>query len=332
MPKNIFKNAKVLVAGGTGMIGLQLVKLLQEREAKVRIVSLDDPKRAPIGTEFLRLDLTSLENCVKACESMDYVFNLTAIKGSPAAVKAHPSSFFIPMLMCNTNLAEAARRARVKWYLYTSTVGVYPPAEIFHEDDVWKGFPSENDKFAGWAKRMGELQLEAYAIEYGQKKYSVIRPANVYGPYDNFNPKNSMVIPSLIKRALDGEDPFVVWGDGTPIRDFVYSRDVARAMLFAVENKIAEPVNIGSGKGISIKKLVEIIINNLEKKPKVVWDATKPKGDAIRVMDISRITSYGFKDEVSFEQGIKEVMQWYKENKDQLDIGYNIFDQNEQPS
>ncbi len=323
----MFQNKHVLVAGGTGMIGIQLVKLLLSAGAKVRIASLDNPSRAPEGTEFVRVDLTDLKNTIQVCEGMDIIFNLTAIKGSPAATTTKPASFFVPMILCNTNLAEAARRANAQWYLYTSTVGVYPPAQIFHEDDIWKGFPSEHDKFPGWAKRMGELQLEAYRIEYGLNNFSIIRPANVYGPYDNFNPKNAMVIPSLVQRAVSGENPFVVWGDGSPIRDFIHSRDVARGMLFAVENKITQPVNLGSGEGICIKDLVEIILSNLPNKPQIVWDTSKPNGDAIRRMDITRITELGFKNEVSLEEGIRETIAWYKENKTNLDIGYNIFDE-----
>lgn len=324
----MFKNTKVLVAGGTGMIGIRLVKLLIERGAKVRIASLDDPKRAHPEAEFMRLDLKNFNNCLVACDGIEYVFNLLCNKGSPAIMAKKPASVFVPMILFNTNLAEAARQANVKWYLYTSTVGVYPPAPVFKEDMVWKTFPSENDKFAGWAKRMGELQLEAYKIEYGFSQYSIIRPPNVYGPFDNFDPKNSMVIPSLIKRALDGEDPLIVWGDGSAIRDFIHAKDVARAMLFLVENKITDPVNIGSGAGTSIKNLVEIIVNNLEKKPRVVWDTSKPSGDARRVMDISKITSYGFKNEISLEQGIKEVIGWYKQNRNNLNTGYNVFYEN----
>ena len=104
-----------------------------------------------------------------------------------------PASFFVPTITFNTNMMEAARRCKVKKYLYTSTIGVYAPAEVFYEDDVWKTFPSPNDRFAGWAKRMGELQAEAYAIEYGWKDIAIVRPANVYGPFDNFDPTNAMV-------------------------------------------------------------------------------------------------------------------------------------------
>ncbi|KKQ56618.1 MAG: NAD-dependent epimerase/dehydratase [Parcubacteria group bacterium GW2011_GWA2_38_13] len=325
MNKNIFNNTKVLIAGGTGMIGTQLVELLLDKGAQVKIVSLDDPKRAHPKTEFMRLDLRDYQNCITACKGMDYVFNLMCNKGSPAVATKKPASMFVPMILFNTNLAEAAMRENVKWYLYTSTVGVYAPAPQFIEESVWKTFPSENDKFAGWAKRMGELQLEAYAIEYGFNRFSIIRPPNTYGPFDNFDPKNSMVVPSLIKRALDGEDPFVVWGDGSAIRDFSHAKDVARAMIFAVEDKISEPLNVGSGTGISIKQLVEIIVNKLDKKPKIIWDTSKPTGDAIRLMDISRITKYGFKNEISIKQGIKDVMEWYIKNKERLDSGYNIF-------
>ena len=165
---------------------------------------------------------------------MDIVFNLAGVKGSPAMANERPASFLVPTITFSYNMMEAARREGVERYLYTSSIGVYAPAEYFREDDVWKTFPSPHDRFAGWAKRMGELQAEAYKIEYGWDKISIVRPANVYGPYDNFDPANAMVIPSLIYRALDGEAPLTVWGDGTPIRDFIHARDVARGMMLMV--------------------------------------------------------------------------------------------------
>jgi GDP-L-fucose synthase len=196
---------------------------------------------------------------------------------------------------------------------------------VFYEDDVWKTFPSVNDKFAGWAKRMGELQAEAYRIEYDWNDISIVRPANVYGTYDNFDPENAMVIPSLIKRALDGEDPLVVWGDGSAIRDFIHARDVASGMLLVMEKEENRPVNIGSGIGCSIKEIVDVIISNMKNKPKVVWDTSKPSGDKKRLMDITRAKSIGFKLVVSIEKGIKEVMEWYQENKDIVEKRYNVF-------
>ena len=323
---DIYKNKKILVTGGTGLIGRPLVEMLIEAGAKVRIASLDDPSRAHPEADFRRVDLTQFENCMGVCEKIDFVFNLVGIKGSPAMTAKKPASFFVPTIMFNTNMMEAARRCGVERYLYTSTVGVYSPAEIFYEDDVWKTFPSENDKFAGWAKRMGELQAEAYKIEYGWDKIAIVRPANVYGPYDNFDPANAMVIPSLIRRALDGENPFVVWGDGSVIRDFIHAKDVARGMTLAMEKGLGQPINLGSGEGVSIKKIVEIVVGNMKAKPEVVWDTSKPTGDKKRLMDVSRAkTLLGFEPIISIEEGIKEVMAWYEENKDIVSKRYNVF-------
>jgi len=326
--EGFYKNKRVLVTGGTGMIGRHLVELLLGAGAKVRIVSLDDPSLASSGTEFLQLDLTEFRNCMKACKDIDIVFHLAGIKGSPKMAREKPASFFVPTILFNTNMMEAARRSNVEWFLYTSTIGVYAPAEIFYEDDVWKTFPSENDKFAGWAKRMGELQAEAYKIEYGWNRVSIVRPANVYGPYDNFDPQNAMVIPSLISRALNGEDPFIVWGDGSQIRDFIHAKDVARGMMLVVAKKETRPINLGSGRGHSIKEVVDIIVDNLEHKPKVIWDTSKPAGDKIRLMDISRARSIGFTPIISLEEGIKNTMEWYRKNKNIIEKRYNIFQLN----
>jgi GDP-L-fucose synthase len=322
-----YKDKKVLVTGGTGLIGRPLVEMLIEQGAIVRIASLDDPSRAHPRAEFKQINLMKFDNCLEACRGMDIVFHLAGIKGSPKMTKEKPASFFVPTILFNTNMMEAAKQCGAERYLFTSTVGVYSPAEVFHEDDVWKTFPSENDKFAGWAKRMGELQAEAYRIEYKWDKIAIVRPANVYGPYDNFDPNNAMVIPSLIKRALDGENPLTVWGDGTPIRDFVHARDVARGMLIVLEKCPAEPINLGSGAGRTIKEIVNIIVDNMDDKPQVIWDTAKPSGDKKRLMDISRAKKIGWQPEISLEEGIKEVMAWYRQNKYIVSKRFNVFNE-----
>lgn len=321
----MYKDKKVLVTGGTGLIGRPLVEMLVDLGAKVRIASLDDPSRAHPKAEFKQVNLMKYENCMEVCSGMDYVFHLVGIKGSPAMTAKKPASFFVPTITFNTNMMEAARQCNVKKYLFTSTIGVYSPSEVFYEDDVWKTFPSENDRFAGWAKRMGELQADAYRIEYGWKGIAIVRPANVYGTYDNFDPANAMVIPSLIKRALDGENPLVVWGDGSAIRDFIHAKDVARGMLLVLEKGIESPVNLGSGTGVSIRHVVEIVVSNMKSTPKVVWDTSKPSGDRKRLMDISRARAIGFAPTVSIETGIKEVMDWYEKNRDIVNRRYNVF-------
>jgi len=322
---SFFKGKKVLVAGGTGMIGIPLVKMLVEQGANVRIASLDDPSRAHPEAEFIQVNLMSFENCLKVCQGMEFVFNLLGVKGSPAVTTTKPASFFVPTITLDTNMMEAARQADAEGFLFTSSVGVYSPAEIFYEDDVWQTFPSPNDKFAGWAKRMGELQAEAYKIQYGWDKIAIVRPANVYGAYDNFDMENAMVVPSLIKRAVDGENPLVVWGDGSSERDFIHARDVAKGMIVAAEKANCVPINLGSGVGTSIKDLVQTIVSNLDSKPEVVWDTSKPKGDKKRIMDISRAESLGWKPENYLTEGIKEVLEWYTQNKDNVIKRYDVF-------
>lgn len=314
---SFYKGRNVLVTGGTGLVGMQLVPMLIGAGASVRVAALDEPSRAPAGAEYLQLDLRDMEAALQAARDMDIVFHLACIKGSPKTVREKPASYFVPMIMFNTNMMEAARQQRVERYLYTSTNGIYTPAEVLREDDLWNGMPSRNDWYAGWAKRMGEVQAEAYRIEYGWDKISIVRPSNIYGPYDIFAGESAMVIPSLIRRAVAGENPFVVWGDGSPVRDFIHARDVARAMMFVIADGISEPVNVGSGgAGTSIKQLVEVVAGSMDPKPEVVWDATKPNGDRRRLLDSSRIASYGFKPCISLEEGIRETVRWYREHRD----------------
>lgn len=320
---SFYKGKNILVTGGTGLIGRPLVDMLIKQGARVTVVSLDDPSRAPKGSTFLNVDLREFGRCMEVCRGMDIVFQLAGVKGSPVATKTKPASFFVPTLQFSTNMMEAARRAGVGWYLNTSSVGVYGPAEVFHEDQGWEDKPSTHDKFAGWAKRIGEMQAEAYRIEYGWDCVSIVRPANVYGPWDSFSDDSAMVIPSLIKRACNGENPLKVWGDGTPIRDFIYAKDVARGMMLMVEKKVREPVNLGCGVGVSIRELAETVAKIMG--ISVEWDTTKPNGDARRLMDMQRAASYGFACEVSLEEGLRETIAWYKEHQGEADMRYSAF-------
>ena len=320
----MFKNQKVLVTGGGGMIGRSLVKFLLERGAKITIADLTEPSDLPDGVNYIKVDLRYFDQCENICKGMDYIFNLVGIKGSPKMCAEQPADFMVPMLQFNTNMMEAARRANIKWYLYTSSVGVYAPAEVFKEDDVLNTVPSPNDRFAGWAKRMGEMQAEAYSIQYGWDKVSIVRPANVYGAYDNFNPANAMVVPSLIRKAQEN-DVLEVWGDGSTIRDFIHADDVALGMIFVVENKITQPVNLGSGEGYLIKEVVDMVVKYSNKPLKVKWLTDKPAGDKIRLFDMTRAKSFGFDISVSLEEGIKKTTEWFLNNKDILDKRYNAF-------
>jgi len=317
----MFKNKKVLVTGGYGMIGRELVDLLIERGAKVTVADISENTNLK-NVKYRKVDLCYLDQCIEVCRDQEIVFNVAGIKGSPKMCAEQPADFMVPMLQFNTNMMAAAMRKNVEWYLYTSSVGVYHPAEVLKEEDVWKTFPSPNDRFAGWAKRIGELQAEAYAIQNGNKNISIVRPANVYGKNDNFDPENAMVIPSLIRKAHD-QKLLEVWGDGSAIRDFIHARDVALGMLHVVENKITEPVNLGSGDGVSIRTIAEIISNKFEKEIK--WLTDKPTGDARRVFDMTRAYSHGFKPSISIEDGIEETIDWFLANKEIIDKRFNAF-------
>ena len=318
----MFENKNVLVTGGAGMIGRQLVDLLLERKAIVHIADIKQPTGMPRDVIFHKVDLRSYDSCLQVCENIDFVFNLVGIKCSPRVCIEEPASIMGPMLQFNTNMLEAAMKQNVEWYLYTSTVGVYEPAEVLREDDVWKTQPSKNDWFGGWAKRMGELQCQAYERQYGQGRCSIVRPANVYGPHDTFDPDSAMVIPSLIRKAFTS-DKLEVWGDGSAIRDFIHAKDVARGMMFVVENKITEPLNLGSGDEISIKRIAETIATaaNIP----IEWDTSKPTGDARRVFDMSRADKLGFKPQISIEEGIKNTIKWYLENQDVANTSKDVF-------
>lgn len=325
---NFYQNKKVLVTGGTGMIGIPLVNKLIKKKAKVTVVSLDDKSRCPKGAEFVKKDLRDFNNCLKVCKNQDIIFHLAGIKGSPKMALEKPASFLYPTISFSLNMLEAARISGVKNYLFTSSVGVYSPAKIFYEKDVWSTMPSKNDWYAGWAKRICELQVEAYRKEYNFNNISIIRPANVYGPYDNFDPKNAMVIPSLIYKATRKSKTFEVWGDGSPIRDFVYSEDVADAMIQMIEKKINGPLNIGSGKGYSIKEIADNISKLVSKVPKKIkWKKTKHQGDKKRILSMRDANSKGILATTTLEVGISKTVKWFKENENnKLDNDrYNVF-------
>lgn len=321
---SFYRNKKILVTGGTGMIGRALVRLLLDQGADVSVASMDDASRIPQGARFQFADLRELSNCMKVCQGQDIVFQLAGIKGSPAMAAQKPASFMVPTVQFSINMMEAAHRQNVERFLFTSSVGVYAPAEVFYEDSVWQTFPSPNDRFAGWAKRIAELQAEAYKIEHGWGNIAIVRPANVYGPYDNFDPENAMVIPSLIRRVVDGERPLKVWGDGTPIRDFIYCDDVARGMMLAVEKNINQPINLGSGSGFSIGEVAKMVCE-VAGGVDIIFDKDKPSGDAKRLMDMTRANSHGFYATTSLKDGIKMTYDWYINNKDLAGKRYNAF-------
>lgn len=319
-----FKNKKILITGGCGMIGRSLINLLLNEECEITVADLTSPTDLPNGVKFINVDLRDFQSCLNICADKNYVFHLAGIKGSPKMALEQPKDFMVPMLQFNTNMMEASFRSNVDWYLYTSSVGVYSPAEVFFEDTVWSTFPSPNDKYAGWAKRIGELQAETYKIQHSWDKISIVRPANVYGLYDNFNPQNAMVVPSLIRKAQEN-NILEVFGDGSQIRDFIFADDVANGMIHAVKNKITQPINLGSGKGFTIKEIVDIVVKYSGKDVEVKWLTDAPAGDKIRLFDTTRAKLYGFESSIGLDEGIRKTTDWFVNNKETLDKRYNAF-------
>jgi GDP-L-fucose synthase len=314
-----FSGKNVLVAGGTGVIGIPTVKKLCEIGANVSVVSMDTESYAakvlPSKVNFFCRDLTRLETCTQATKNQEVVFNLVGIKGSTGIGETKVASYLVPMLWFQTNLMEAAFRNGVQRFLFTSSICGYPESKLpKREETFWDGLPKQNDRIPGLAKRIGEVQGEAYLKEYGWDGVLIVRPSNVYGPYDDFNPRTAQVIPALIRRVLDGENPLTVWGTGEAVRDFVFSEDVAGWILNIVANGPAcLPLNLGSGVGISLSQLAEIIVGKLAPETKIEWDVTKPSGDPVRILSMEQTYKImGELPSTPLAEGILKTSEWYR--------------------
>ena len=292
------KNKSALVIGASGMVGTALMKVLGRSKTYFKIKGVD-----------IETDMTIKSN-TEIIKDYDHIYHLAGKKGSPQTARERPADY-LPMLQFDANIIEAIGKYKPEWFLYTSSIGVYPPMEVYEEDKVWHEVPSENDKIPGYIKRMGELSCYAIRATYGYENISIVRPANIYGPNDNFG-KNSMVIPALIKKGHE-DDVINVWGDGSPIRDFVYCEDVAKGMLHMVENKVNHTVNLGSGEGVKISDIANTIGRHFDKEVK--YDKTKPNGDMKRLMSMAKANNFGFESTTTVNEGIKKTIEWYETNE-----------------
>ena len=318
-----FTGRTALVTGGTGLIGRQVVDLLVQAGATVKIVSLDRI-RVNSRAEHIHGDLTDFDLCREVTRDMDFVFHLAGIKGSAKVSETHLASHFIPTMMFNVNVLEACRVNRVRRIVYTSSIGAYANGEVFKEGEPGNFHDAPMD-FAGWAKRMAELQVHAYRMQYGLDNFAIVRPSNVYGPGDNFDPENAMVVPTLMHRIRNREDPVVVWGDGSAIRDLVYSRDVAEGVILALHHGTkGRYVNLGAGQGYAIRQLVEALHSFLPFNFR--FDASKPAGFPKRVMDITLARSLiDYNPTTSLVEGLNATWSWFIESGDEYLQKKNYF-------
>tara|TARA_B100000989_G_C19528830_1_gene468492 strand:- start:318 stop:1307 length:990 start_codon:yes stop_codon:yes gene_type:complete len=319
-----FKNKKIIITGGTGLIGRQLTKILCDMKARVSVVSLDKystDKRA----KHIVGDLSNFNFCKSITKNQDFAFHLAGIKASVKTTLEKPASFYVPLVMMNTNFLEACRINKIKKLVYTSSIGAYSKGNLFKEK--LSNYEKEPmDFYPGWAKRMAELQIFSYKKQYGLKDYYVVRPANVYGPGDNFDKKNAMVIPSLMSKILSKKRPVEIWGDGSAIRDFAYSEDVAIGIIKTLIYGTGKYdfINLGSGKGVSIKTLVKTM--NKVVYFKYRFKSKKNQGFSKRVMDISVANKIiNFHPQTSLEKGLKTTWEWFIKNQKQYRLRKNYF-------
>ena len=305
----------VLITGCSGLLGTYLIKKFLTIQNSYKVIGVDivDTKlnfKQP-NFVFEKLDLTDEKNIKYLFDKYkpDLVINSFGIKGSPLKAKNQPVDFLYPSLKINTEIINQSYKNN-SWLIFVSSVGVYSPAEKFVESDVWKTLPSENDWYPSWSKRVGELLLESYKVQYGYDKWSIIRPANIFGDYDDFS-GNGTVISSTIKKIWESDGTLECWGDGTPTRDFVYGYDVSEAIYKMYINNIHDIVNFGSGEEITIKSMIENLILISKKDIKINWDSSKPNGDLRRQMDTTKQEKYDLLPTTSFKRALERTYNYY---------------------
>ena len=253
------------------------------------------------------------------------IVHLAAHVGGIGANREHPAEFFYDNLMMGVELMHQAWQRGVGKFVAIGTVCAYPKFTPvpFKEDDLWIGYPEETNAPYGLAKKMLLVQAQAYRQQYGNNAIYLL-PVNLYGPGDNFNLASSHVIPALIRKAIEaqerGDQELVVWGDGSPTREFLYVEDAAEGILTAAEKYDGpDPVNLGSGYEISIKDLAEMIVRLTGFQGKLVWDTEKPNGQPRRGLDVNRAAErFGWRAQVSFEQGLRRTIDWFKAHRKEI--------------
>lgn len=315
-----WKGKNVLVTGGLGFIGSHMIQRLLEFGSRVSILdNVSNPSTrneagAQKDVEIIRGECKDFAAAARACKGKDVVMNLAAKVAGVGYNQAHKGSMLSENLLIQTTMMEAAQKENVERFLAISSAVVYPSdAKIpTPESEGLRGEPEAVNEGYGWAKRMNELLARYYHEEYGFE-VAVVRPYNCYGPGDHFFPTPTHVIPSLIRRVMEGEDPVVVWGSGRQTRAFLYVEDLVRGMMLATEKyAVADPVNLGSDEEVTMKQLIETIIRVSGKTPNIVFDTTKPDGSLRRNSDNAKAKEkIGFTAKTKLEEGLRKTINWY---------------------
>ncbi len=310
-----WRDKRVLVTGGAGFLGSHVVEQLEQRGYQEIF--------APRSREY---DLRDQDAVIRMYEDLDpdIVIHIAGVVGGIGANRANPGQFFYDNLMMGVQTMHHAYLHGVDKFVAVGTICAYPKFTPvpFREDNLWDGYPEATNAPYGLAKKMLLVQAQAYRQQYGFNAIYLL-PVNLYGPRDNFDPASSHVIPALIKKCFDAiddqEDEIVVWGDGTPTREFLYIEDCAEAIVLGTKRyDKPEPVNIGAGFEVSIKDLVYLIADLTEFEGHITWDTSKPGGQPRRCLDTSRAErEFGFRARTSFEEGLQKTVEWYRAYRQQ---------------
>lgn len=310
-----YRNRRVLVTGGTGLVGSYVVRELLGRGALVRVPR---HRRPPVvqdeRVEYVDADLRREEDCLGLVQGIEFVFHAAGAVGSAAVTPAGSMDAIVTNLVLTANMLQAAWTGGAKRFVYFSSSTVYPAADHpVAEDEAWNG-PTHPAYFGyGWMKRYLERLGEFAAAKSGMRVV-IVRPTAVYGPHDDFDPATCHVIPALVRKAVERWDPYEVWGTGEEVRDFLHAADLARGSLLALEKGAnCDPINIAYGKGVQIREVVRLILRAADHgEARVIFNADKPTAIPFRAVDISKArTLLGFEPEISLEAGLADTVAWF---------------------
>jgi len=313
MNSTFWKDRSVCVTGGAGFLGSYILAKLEERGARnVFVPKIED------------YDLVNLDDIIRMINvsKPDLIIHLAALAGGIGANRARPADFFYINLMMGVQLMHQAWKNNVNKFVAIGTICAYPKFTPlpFKEENLWSGYPEETNAPYGLAKKMLLVQSQAYRDQYGFNSIYLL-PVNLYGPGDNFDLETSHVIPALIRKCIEAQESndtqVVLWGDGSPTREFLYVEDAAEGILLAAERyNESDPVNLGSGNEISIKELAHLIARLTDFKGEIIWDTSKPNGQPRRALDTRKAEAYfGFRAKLSFEEGLRRTIEWYRANR-----------------
>jgi GDP-L-fucose synthase len=316
--ENTFKGKKILLTGATGFLGANVLRELLARGAVVRgTIHEKKPVIQDSRIEYVNADLTLQADCERVTAEMEYVVMCAASTAGAPVMLNNPLAIVTPNVAMNAFMLEAAYKAGAKKFLFVSSNAVYPPYEHpMKEDEMMSGPPFEKYFPVSWMKRFGEILCETYSTWLKKPMAAiVVRPANMYGPLDNFDIETSHVVPALIRKVVEHRDPVEVWGDGTEIKDLIYVEDFVEGLLLALE-KIGtyDPVNIGTGVPVTVTDVVNAAIEaDGFADAKIVYNNSKPVMLTKRLLDVSKAEHLlGFKATTSLKEGIAKTVAWYK--------------------